>query len=94
MADSAVIAVPDDHDGELPKAFVTLKEPRSTSSAADAREIKEDIDQFVRKQKASYKWLRGGIEFVDKIPKSPSGKILRRVLRDEEAKKRAYLARL
>jgi acyl-coenzyme A synthetase/AMP-(fatty) acid ligase len=55
VADSAVIAVPDDHNGELPKAFLTLKQPRSPPSAEDARSIKEDIDQFVRKQKAPYK---------------------------------------
>ncbi len=46
---------------------------------------------FVVKSKlADYKRLRGGVEFMDKIPKSASGKILRRVLRDAEAKKRGY----
>lgn len=36
-----------------------------------------------------YKHLKGGIEFLDVVPKSPSGKILRRLLRDQEKKKRA-----
>jgi acyl-coenzyme A synthetase/AMP-(fatty) acid ligase len=49
----------------------------------------------VEGHKAKYKWLKGGIEFIDVIPKSPSGKILRRLLRDKEKKaRRAKLARL
>jgi 4-coumarate--CoA ligase len=39
--------------------------------------------QHVSATKSSYKWLAGGIEFVDAIPKNPSGKILRRILRDK-----------
>lgn len=46
------------------------------------------IEKYVQKDKAHYKWLRGGVEFVDVIPKSPSGKILRRVLRDKEKEMR------
>jgi 4-coumarate--CoA ligase len=39
--------------------------------------------QHVSAAKSNYKWLTGGIEFVDAIPKNPSGKILRRMLRDK-----------
>jgi 4-coumarate--CoA ligase len=39
--------------------------------------------------KAQYKWLKGGIEFIDAIPKNPSGKLLRRVLREKARADRA-----
>lgn len=42
------------------------------------------ISKHVEAHKARHKWLRGGVEFIDVIPKSPSGKILRRVLRDRQ----------
>lgn len=42
------------------------------------------ICKHVEEHKARHKWLKGGVEFVDVIPKSPSGKILRRLLRDKE----------
>ena len=42
---------------------------------------------FIPERAAPYKWLRGGVGFVDSIPKNPSGKILRRVIRSELAAK-------
>ena len=51
-------------------------------STQDETSLKQEITRYVEEHKAPYKWLRGGIDFVDKIPKSPSGKILRRLLRD------------
>jgi acyl-coenzyme A synthetase/AMP-(fatty) acid ligase len=39
--------------------------------------------QHVADAKVQYKWLAGGVEFTDIIPKNPSGKILRRILRDK-----------
>jgi len=59
----------DEECGQVPKAFVVL---RSESTA-------EDIKAFVAGKVASYKKLRA-VEFIDAIPKSASGKILRRVL--------------
>ena len=50
--------------------------------------VKRDISRFVEKEKARHKWLAGGIEFIDVIPKSPSGKILRRLLRDKDREAR------
>ena len=41
----------------------------------------------MEKEKARHKWLAGGVEFIDVIPKSASGKILRRMLRDKEREK-------
>lgn len=74
VADAAVIGVPDDEAGEIPKAFITLKPGESTPA--------EDIQKFVADQVATYKQIRL-VEFVDSIPKSASGKILRRMLRDQ-----------
>ncbi|KAK4161471.1 hypothetical protein QBC43DRAFT_372361 [Cladorrhinum sp. PSN259] len=83
--DVAVIAVPDDRDGEVPKAFVVT--PASMASRKD-EEMAAEIIRHVQDHKAHYKWLKGGIEFIDAIPKSPSGKILRRLLRDREREAR------
>lgn len=83
--DCAVIAVPDDRDGEAPKAFVVT--PPSMASRKD-EDIAAEVIKYVQDHKAHYKWLKGGIEFIDAIPKSPSGKILRRLLRDREKEAR------
>ena len=80
IADVAVIGVDDQEAGELPKAFVVLK-PGEEATA-------EQIMDFVAEQVTSYKKIRM-VEFRDEIPKSASGKILRRFLRDEERAKRA-----
>ena len=72
VADVAVIGIADDEAGELPKAFVVCK-PGATASHAD-------IMDFVKQHVATYKQIRL-VEFIDEIPKSPSGKILRRFLR-------------
>jgi acyl-CoA synthetase (AMP-forming)/AMP-acid ligase II len=73
VADVAVIPVPDEEAGELPKAFVVL------GGEATAEEIME----FVAERVSSYKRVRE-VEIVDEVPKSASGKILRRVLVDRE----------
>ena len=50
--------------------------------------MKRDIQKYIEKDKARHKWLKGGVEFIDVIPKSPSGKILRRMLRDKDKAER------
>ncbi len=80
VADSAVIPVPDDEAGEIPKAFVVLK-PGAEATAGE-------LQDFIAGQVASFKQIRE-LEFIDAIPKAISGKILRRVLRDAELAKRA-----
>lgn len=45
--------------------------------------VARGIAKYVEAHKARHKWLKGGVEFIDTIPKSPSGKILRRFLRDK-----------
>lgn len=69
VADAAVIPSPDEFAGEIPLAFVVLK--GNASSA--------EIMEFVSERVAPYKKIRR-VEFIDQIPKSPAGKILRRVL--------------
>ncbi|CAK4031016.1 acyl- ligase easD-like [Lecanosticta acicola] len=81
--DCVVIGVPSDREGEIPKAFV-VKNP---SSKEDDRTLIESITQHVATHKSDHKRLRGGIEFIDVVPKSPSGKILRRMMRDKEKAK-------
>ena len=69
----------------MPKAFV-VRAAEATSRPAE--EVAREISKHVEDHKARYKWLKGGIEFLETIPKSPSGKILRRVLRDKEKEAR------
>ena len=74
IADAAVIGLPDDEAGEIPAAYIVLKPGQETTAA--------EIQTFVAGKVASYKQVRK-LTFVDAIPKSASGKILRRVLRDQ-----------
>jgi acyl-CoA synthetase (AMP-forming)/AMP-acid ligase II len=73
VADAAVIGVLDEEGEEIPKAFVVLREPVPT----------EEIMAWIAERVAPHKKIRR-MEVVDQIPKSASGKILRRVLRDRE----------
>ncbi|XP_060076477.1 uncharacterized protein LOC132556109 [Ylistrum balloti] len=75
IQDAAVIGVPDENAGELPRAYVVPKPDQTLSE--------EDVCKFVEDNVSAYKRLRGGVELMKEIPKSPSGKILRRILRDE-----------
>src|SRR5689334_891657 len=77
VTDAAVIGLPDDEAGEIPVAFVVLKSAHDTTAA--------DIQLFVAQRVASYKQVRK-VVFIDAIPKSASGKILRRVLRDQASR--------
>lgn len=74
VADAAVIGQPDEEAGELPIGFVTRKPGTDVSE--------EDLKAFIAERAATYKQLHR-ITFLDEVPKSASGKILRRVLRDE-----------
>jgi acyl-CoA synthetase (AMP-forming)/AMP-acid ligase II len=73
IADAAVIPVADEECGEVPKAFVVARSPLTP----------EDVMAFVAERVSAYKKVRV-VEFVDSIPKSPSGKILRRLLVERE----------
>lgn len=82
MADCAVISTPDEAAGEVPKAYVVKSQ--SVGLEENDRMLIRDIQKHVENNKARHKWLKGGVEFIDVIPKSPSGKILRRLLRDKD----------
>jgi len=64
-------------DDKSPRAWVVLTTKGKQMAPAEAAKM---IEQWVQKTLSKYKWLRGGVEFVDEIPKNPSGKILRRIL--------------
>jgi len=83
ILDAAVIGV-EGEGTEVPRAYVV----------ADPKKISEQqIKDFVKKNVAQYKQLRGGVVFLPEIPKSPSGKILRKDLR-AAAKKETPKAKL
>ncbi|KAH8928453.1 acetyl-CoA synthetase-like protein [Atractiella rhizophila] len=96
VADVCVIGIPDEYAGEVPRAYVVLSpaaQQLAASSQSKAEELKQSIQKFVASRLIRYKWLDGGVEFIDTIPKTPSGKIQRRYLR-EKAKKDELKAKL
>ncbi len=76
VADAAVVPVPDDEAGEIPKAFVVLK----PGASLDAESAPAELMSFVAASVAPHKKIRL-VEIIDQIPKSASGKILRRLLK-------------
>lgn len=78
MVDAAVIGVPNERSGEAPLAFVVL----ANESSVD----EDDVERFVAERVAPFKRITGGVRFVQSLPKSAAGKILRRILKDEYMK--------
>lgn len=76
IADAAVVGKADVEAGEIPKAFVVARQGMEVSD--------EDVMDFVASRVATFKHVRE-VEFIDAIPKNPSGKILRRMLIEQEA---------
>jgi long-chain acyl-CoA synthetase len=78
VREAAVIGVPDEYRGETVKAFVSLRPGAETSP--------EELIAFCKERMAAYKYPRQ-VELVDEVPKTVTGKILRRELRDAEKAK-------
>lgn len=84
--------MPHPYSGEIPLAFVVLKSGVQKTNPA---ELEREIIEYVKSRKSRPKWIEGGVRFVEEIPKNPSGKILRRVLRERvKAEERKQGARL
>jgi long-chain acyl-CoA synthetase len=75
VREAAVIGVPDEYRGETVKAFVSLKAEQTVDQA--------ELQAFCKQRLAAYKYPRS-IEFMNELPKTVTGKILRRELRDAE----------
>lgn len=76
VQDAAVVGVTIRGE-ELPRAYIVPQ--------AEQKATPEDIGQWLAKQVAPHKRLAGGVKFTDVIPKNPSGKILRKALREKAA---------
>ncbi|HEY1270550.1 MAG TPA: long-chain fatty acid--CoA ligase, partial [Terriglobales bacterium] len=79
VRDCGVVAKPDNAAGEIPCAFVVLRE-----GSVACEKLKDDLCGFVADRLTHYKQPRE-VRFVDAVPRTPSGKILRRELRKELA---------
>lgn len=85
VADAGVIGIYDNDEAtEWPRAFVVPQQAELVQSGdrQGLEALAAELKVLVEKRTAKYKWLKGGIVFVEAIPKSPSGKILRRVMKD------------
>ncbi|XP_018574151.1 luciferin 4-monooxygenase [Anoplophora glabripennis] len=83
VQDAAVIGLPNEEAGELPLAFVVKKAGKNITE--------KEIEKFVADSVSPQKQLRGGVIFLKEIPKNPTGKILRRVLREQAVKMKSKL---
>ncbi|KAL7417364.1 hypothetical protein BDY24DRAFT_374655 [Mrakia frigida] len=89
VADVGVIGVwKEEEKSEVPRAYIVMKPNTSLEEETDASssqikmDLAKDVEEWVRERVAPHKFLRGGVVVIEQIPKSPSGKILRRQLRD------------
>jgi len=78
VEDCAVLGIQDAYAGERPKAYVVLKQ-----GVEAKREVGAKLIQFVKEKKVRYKWI-AEVEFTDVVPKSPTGKLLRRILKAKD----------
>lgn len=72
--EAAVIGIPHDMYGEVPRAFVVKKKSSNVTE--------KELHAFVDERLSDYKRLRGGIQFVDSVPKNSTGKLMRRQLKE------------
>ena len=74
VMEAAVVGIPVEGGSEVPRAYIVSRSPGTLSE--------EQVKDYVRGHFAEYKQLRGGVRFVDELPKNAVGKILRRELRE------------
>lgn len=86
IMEAAVVGIPIEGGSEVPRAYVVLRRAGVLSG--------DDVKEFVKKSFAEYKQLRGGVRFVDELPKNAVGKILRRELRDRAKAEEGIKAKL
>jgi propionyl-CoA synthetase len=82
VAEACVVGIPDALKGQLPFAFITLSVPDHPTSAIPDRAVADEIQKLVRTQVGAIASLGGIIQGKGMIPKTRSGKTLRRVLRE------------
>lgn len=85
VVEAGVIGKPDAMRGEIIKAFVVLEKTafEAAKTKAAQEKLKEELSQYVKKHLAGHAYPRE-IEFIDKLPKTRSGKIMRRILKAKE----------
>jgi acetyl-CoA synthetase len=83
VAEAGVIGKPDEIRGEIVKAFIVIKEPAKYADDAAKEALKTELASHVKKTLAGHAYPRE-IEFVDSLPKTRSGKIMRRILKAKE----------
>ncbi|ESZ94406.1 hypothetical protein SBOR_5199 [Sclerotinia borealis F-4128] len=88
IADAAVVGVVREEEEEVPRAYVV----RGGNGDGDGMVREEEVLKWVEERTSRFKWLKGGVEFVEVIPRNPSGKILRKILR-EKAKEEMEMSR-
>ncbi|KAF7341954.1 AMP binding protein [Mycena sanguinolenta] len=83
IADAAVIGVESREQAtELPRGYVVHARPLEIQTSAQKTEFLQGVEKWMELKVAKHKFLRGGIVLIDAVPKSASGKILRRELRE------------
>lgn len=75
IVDACIIGIPCERAGEIPRAYIVKKQ--------DSKITEEDVKMYIAERLSDHKHLRGGVRFVDELPKSAAGKLLRRHLKDQ-----------
>ncbi|GAA5909877.1 acyl--CoA ligase [Sporobolomyces salmoneus] len=67
---------------EFPRAFIVPVDKNCLRPGRQSDQLAQQLRKFIEGKHAHYKWIRGGFVFIEAVPKSPSGKILRRLMGD------------